>query len=237
VEPQNLNALLAFGAGVLSFLSPCVLPLVPAYLGYLSGISVIKGEEIPRRKVFLHALAFVLGFSAIFTLMGASAGLVGRFLYQIMPWVQKIGGLVIIFFGLHVIGVLKIPFLYQEKRLGHSTSLGWGYASSFLTGVFFSAGWTPCVGPILAAILLLASNTATMMQGAFLLAVYSLGLGIPFLLMGAAFSAVSEWLRRLNRYMNAISIASGLFLIIIGFLIFTDMLRYLAAFGPIIERF
>jgi len=226
VQPQNVNVLVALGAGVLSFFSPCILPLVPAYLGYLSGVSVVTEREIPRKTIFFHSLAFVLGFSFIFVLMGASVGLMGQLLQSIMPWVQKLGGLVIILFGLHVMGLVKIPLLYKEKRWDFSRNPKWGYGSSLVAGILFSAGWTPCVGPILAAILLLASNTATVGKGALLLAAYSLGLGIPFLIAGAAFSAISGWLRRLNRYMRVVSLVSGIFLVVLGFLLFTDMLRY-----------
>ncbi len=224
--PTNVNALVALGGGLLSFFSPCVLPLVPAYLGYLSGISVTTEEgELPRARMFLHALAFVLGFSVVFVLLGASAGALGYLFYDLMSWIQRIGGILIIVFGLHVMGLLKIPILYQEKRLGHFVGSRFGYGSSFLAGVFFSAGWTPCFGPILGAVLLLAGNTATAARGAFLLSVYSLGLGIPFLITGAAFSAISPVLRRLNRYLGIVSLVSGIFLVVLGFLLFTDMLR------------
>jgi cytochrome c-type biogenesis protein len=225
MEPGKINLIIALGAGVLSFLSPCILPIIPAFIGYLSGISL--EERGNRRKVFLHSLFLVLGFSSAFTLMGASAGALGQWLAGAMPIIQKVGGILIVLFGLHILGLLKIPALYQEKRLPFNPGPGAGYGASFLAGVVFSAGWTPCVGPILAAILLMAGNSATAWKGAMLLAAYSLGLGLPFLAVGAAFAPLSPWLSRASRYGKYISWASGAFLIILGFLLFTDTLRLL----------
>lgn len=224
MDPQKVNLLVALSAGMLSFLSPCVLPIIPAFIGYLSGVSLEEGN---RRRVFFHTLSLVLGFSFAFTLMGASAGALGQILREVLPFIQKAGGILIILFGLHVMGLLKIPALYQEKRLPFNPGPGAGYGASFLTGVAFSLGWTPCVGPILAAILLMAGNAATAWKGALLLAVYSLGLGIPFLIVGVAFLPLSRLLRHALRYGKFVSWVTGVFLIVLGFFLFTDKLRML----------
>lgn len=233
---ENITVPIAVLAGLLSFASPCVMPLVPAFLGHLGGTAVSQSEgEIRRLGTFWHALAFVLGFTVIFVALGASIGLLGQLLYDSLPWIQKVGGIVIIVFGLHTMGLLKIPMLYQQRRIEMEKKSSLGYFSSFLLGLFFSAGWVPCVGPILAAILLLASEMRTATEGALLLAAYSLGLGIPFLAVGAAFNALSGPLRRANRYLNIVSVVSGIFLIAMGVLIFTDNLRYFAQFGSFLE--
>jgi len=229
---QNVTIPLAILAGFLSFASPCVMPLVPAFLGYMSGAAVNRADgTVQRLNTFWHALAFILGFSVIFGLFGVFLGLLGYWLQDLIPWIQKIGGIIIIVFGLHMIGVFKIPFLYEERRVEVERKASWGYLSSFLMGVFFAAGWTPCVGPILGGIILLATDAATAWQGAALFVAYSLGLGIPFLLFGLAFDAMSGFLKRANQYLNIVSIISGIFLLVLGILIFTDSLTYLARFG------
>lgn len=212
-----------------------------------------------RLQIFLHACAFVLGFGIIFTLLGSAAGLLGRSLLQYQIILQKIGGILLILFGLTTFGlffklshflqsrtlrgekllvdiVIKAcnffnALLYTERRVKemHEVNPNWGYASSFAVGVSFSAGWVPCIGPILASILLLASNGATAIQGAILLAFYSLGLGIPFLLTGLAFGSVTKILRKLNRYLGVVTIFSGLFLIIMGYILWTDQITALVA--------
>jgi len=232
VDTPNISALLALVAGLLSFLSPCVLPLAPGYVGYLSGTAVRVAGSISitdRRATFLHALSFVLGFSAVFVALGASVGLIGYLLYDFMPAIQKIGGVLLVAFGLHHMGLLKIPFLYQERRIEFKGDPRLGYLSSLLVGVFFGAGWTPCIGVTLSGILLLAGNAATVGRGAFLLAVYSAGLGIPFLLMGLALDRLSGWLQGLNRRMNVVSIISGLFLIGMGIIVYTNTIGKLNA--------
>jgi len=208
-----------------------------------------------QNRTFVHAAAFVLGFTLVFTLLGASVGLVGYVLYSYLPLVQKIGGVVLILFGLVTLGafgwlseqiehrpswresavgraaliVLEwgMALTYTERR-AQAPAVGRGYVASFLTGIFFSAGWVPCVGPILAAILLMASQLQTVAQGTALLFTYALGLGIPFLITGAAFSTMTGVLRRLNRYVGIVSWVSGLFLIFVGWLLFSDQLRLLA---------
>ena len=226
MEELNITLFAALGAGVLSFVSPCVLPLVPAYLGYLSGTAVVSDEQSTSRRwvTFLHALGFVLGFSAIFTILGASMGLLSQLFFGLMPVFQKIGGIVLIVFGLHMVGLFKIPFLYREWRLEARPDNKWGILSSFLVGTIFAAAWTPCIGPILSGILVLASTSGSVGQGALLLFVYSVGLGIPFLLAGLSLDWATPLLRRLNRYGRAISILSGILLVVMGYFVFTDRL-------------
>ena len=228
MEPQNLNVLVAFGAGLLSFISPCVLPLVPVYLGYLGGAAV-SGAEVSRGQTFSHALFFVTGFSLVFVALGASVGLIGYVLLAYMPIIIKIGGVLLIVLGLHLAGVLKLPFLYREKRLDLDIKGKNGYWVSFLVGMIFAAGWTPCVGPILSGILLLASASQTVGRGALLLLAYSIGLGAPFLLTALALGFATKLLKKLNRYMRVVSIIAGIFLILMGVLLITGLFNYLNA--------
>jgi len=220
---------LALLAGLASFLSPCVLPMVPAYIGYLGGRAVTAPEESrPNRlTTFLHALAFVLGFSAVFVSLGAAAGGLGRLLRA--DWVRWLGGLVMVFFGLALMGAVKLPVLYTERRLHLRAGLNWGYLSSALVGVSFAAGWTPCVGPVLGAILALGASQETAGQAALLLTAYSLGLGVPFLLVGLAVDRMGAGLRRLHRYLQPIQVATGAIILIFGVLLFMDWLRVLGA--------
>ncbi len=229
MDGQNVSLALAFAGGLLSFASPCVLPLVPAYLGYLGG-GTVAGLVSDKRAGVLHSLTFVAGFSLVFVALGASVGVISSLLSRYLVWVQRVGGVVLIVFGLHTLGLLQIPFLYADTR-AQFRRRGAGYLSSFLMGVFFSAGWAPCVGPILTAILLLASNTQTAGQGALLLLVYALGLGVPFVLAGLAVGSLTAWIRRMGRYMQWVSWISGALLILIGVAIFTDSLRFLSAYG------
>ena len=228
---------LALFAGLLSFLSPCVLPLVPAYLGYLSGTAVSQSdqEKSNRMATFMHALFFVLGFSVIFVALGATASFIGQMLNQHILTLQRVGGIIVIIFGLHTIGIIKIPFLYYEARAEIKARPKLGYLSSFLIGLVFAAGWTPCVGTVLSAIFFLAADTRTAGQGMLMLTAYSLGLGLPFLLVGGAFETISPWLRKLNRHMNVVSIVSGVFLIVVGVAIFAGWLSYLARFGTFLN--
>ncbi|MFQ5595196.1 MAG: cytochrome c biogenesis CcdA family protein [Anaerolineae bacterium] len=234
---ENITIAIAALAGLFSFLSPCVLPLVPAYVGYLSGATVTaEGVSLAgRREVFFHALGFVLGFSVIFVLLGVTAWSIGDIMFDYLPWLTRIGAIVLIIFGLALIGVFNLPFLYSEKRIQVKVNPSLGYISSFIIGIFFGAGWTPCVGPILGGILLLASQAATVTHGALLLIAYSLGLGIPFLLVGAAFEAASDTIHRLNRRSNWISIVSGVVLIALGLAMFFDKLQLLARYGAFID--
>ena len=232
MQTLNISLFVALSAGVLSFVSPCVLPLVPAYLGYLGG-QVASAEEgtLSRRATFLHGIFFVLGFSVIFVALGAAASGIGQLLYTYRLALMRVGGVVILVFGLHTLGLLKIPLLYYDTRRHYRPRPELGYLSSVLMGFFFGAGWSPCVGATLGAILTLALNEATVARGALLLFAYSLGLGIPFLLMALGVGQAAGILRRARRAMRAVTIISGLFLILLGLLVFTNNLGWLA--GPV----
>ena len=335
MDPHNLTLPIAFIAGLLSFASPCVLPLVPAYIGYLSGTAVISREQ-PARPLapFAHALLFVLGFMAVFVVLGASATFIGRLLVSYSLLLQRVGGVLLVVFGIRLMGALIPPWrsllprsgqagqgsrqvwialaivtglitlllsssyplqrleegllmaavvlsgagfappvqlglalaagllsflsgydspipnaiaslliaavvyffgrtdlLYAEKRFELKQGQPIGYLRSLLVGVIFAAGWTPCIGPILTGILVLASTLETVGQGVALLTVYSLGLGIPFLLVGLAFAPVSKALRRANRYLGIVSVVSGALLALMGILVFTGSLAALAQYG------
>lgn len=337
MESANLTLSIAFLAGLLSFASPCVLPLVPAYMGYLGGTAVISAEQDGTRRetarTFLHSLLFVVGFGLVFILLGASATLIGRFLFDSAILLQRVGGVVLVVFGMRLMAIgwshkrwmaaavlvalatfvldsgliaqgqivvgadfliwllesvlmglvvlagadwgtarrvilavaagilnflasfdLVLPnlvasalimlvviflnrtdFFYAEKKIELGQSEQTGYLRSLLFGVVFAAGWTPCVGPILAGILIVASQLETVGQGVLLLVTYTLGLGIPFLLLGLAFAPLSRWLRRMNRYVGVISIISGVLLVLMGVFIFTDSLTFLSQYGSFLD--
>jgi len=223
----SISIIAAFTAGLLSFLSPCVVPLVPVYLASLCGPEILEPKESRRRiPIFLHSLSFVAGFSIIFVTLGAIAGLTGFAINPSSALLNKIAGSLVIAFGLFMLAALKIPWLNYEKRLSPSLGSTTGYLRSLLTGAIFSLAWTPCVGPILGGILTLALGSGTAWHGASLLAIYSLGLGLPFLIIGVAFDSISPLLRRIHRYSNLIYIISGLLLIAIGALILTNSLNW-----------
>jgi cytochrome c-type biogenesis protein len=230
--PHEVSALIAFAAGFLSFISPCVLPLVPSYLTYITGVSFkeLTDEKVKVRWVTLsHSLLFIMGFSTIFILMGASASYLGQLLVRHQYWIMKAGGVLIIILGIQFTGLINLPFLQMEKRfeLGKKPI---GYLGSFVVGLVFAAGWTPCIGPILSAILLYASTSKNFTTGIFLLAVYSLGLGIPFLLASLAFNSFLTAFGRIKRYLRVMTMVSGFFLIAIGILFLTDTFREINAF-------
>jgi cytochrome c-type biogenesis protein len=333
MDTANLTLSIAFLAGLLSFASPCVLPLVPAYIGYLGGTAVMSGEEGGARRetarTFLHSLLFVLGFGLVFVLLGASATFIGRFLFDSSILLRRVGGVLLVVFGMRLMaigwsrrrwimaavivalatfvldsgllaqgrialdeyaivwleeslmmglvvlagagwstarqvilavaaGILNflasfdtllpnlvasvlIPlavillnradFFYAEKKIELQQTGQTGYLRSLLLGVVFAAGWTPCVGPILAGILVVASQLDTVGEGILLLSSYTLGLGIPFLLVGLAFGPLSRWLRRMNRYLGAVSVISGVLLVLMGIFIYTDSLTFLSRYG------
>ena len=232
----------AFFAGLISFLSPCVLPLVPGYLSYISGVSSDQmragADAATRRRVMINAFGFVLGFSLIFVALGASATALGQLLLDQLDLLSKIAGAVIIVFGLHTMGILRIKWLYMEKRVQLS-SKPLGALGAVVVGMAFGFGWTPCIGPILASILAVAATQETMTQGISLLTVYSLGLGIPFLLAGLAINQFFSVFDRLKRHMRWIEIASGLLLIGVGLLMFTNNLTMLAGWlqqVPVLQK-
>ena len=226
---ENIPLLVAFVAGLLSFLSPCVLPLVPVYLASLAGPEIFEAKAGRRRiPIFLHSLSFVIGFTIVFTLMGAGAGLAGFAIGAHLTLLSKIAGILLIAFGVFMLIALKVPRLNFEKRLTPSQSRTTSYLRSFLTGSIFCLAWTPCIGPILGGVLTLAGSSATAWGGASLLAIYSLGLGIPFLIIGAAFDSITPLLKRIRRHSTRIYIISGAALITVGILILTNRLMVLA---------
>ncbi len=226
-QPQDVSVLIAFSAGVISFVSPCVLPLVPSYLTYITGVSFKDLSEAgPKGKLkwltVSHSLLFIFGFSLVFVLMGASASYLGQVLIQYQSWIMRAGGILIIILGIHFTGIITIPFLQMEKRF-ELKKKPLGYLGSFLVGIVFAAGWTPCVGPILSTILLYASTAKSFTTGIVLLAFYSMGLGIPFFLASLAFNSFLSTFEKIKRYLRVITIVSGLFLIVIGILLLTDL--------------
>ena len=223
---------LAFLAGLASFLSPCVFTLIPAYIGYLGGRAV-GGEATERNRfiTFTHGLAFVLGFSLVFITLGVATSAFGRLLFDLRFILAKVGGIVVIIFGLHMIGVFRIPFLEYDTRVQTMPNPRWGYLSSALMGVFFSAGWAPCVGPVLGAILTLALNGGSVSTGVSLLSAYSAGLAIPFLLAALGVGWVSLTLRRYGKAMHYIEIGMGVVLVIIGILLFAGIFERIALAG------
>ncbi len=224
-------------AGMLSFLSPCVLALVPAYIGYLGGRSVTpSGDVVENRWItFSHGIAFVLGFSVVFVLLGAAASAIGALLYDVRLWLARIGGVVVILFGLHTMGVINIPFLDYDTRRQVQPNPSLGYVSSALMGVFFSAGWAPCVGPVLGAVLTLALNSARITEGVVLLSAYSVGLAVPFLLAALGIGRVAELMRRYGKVVRYLSIATGVILVILGIMLMTGTLERLAQYGFFVD--
>jgi cytochrome c-type biogenesis protein len=225
VETVSLGV--AFTAGLLSFLSPCVLPMVPVYIAALVGPEAIAQERKRRFNVFFHSLSFVLGFIIVFTFIGAGFGLTGLALSSHAVLLRQISGALLIFFGLFLIAGRWIPALNYEKRITTGTLKVTGYLRSLIIGAIFAFAWTPCVGPILASILTIAVNSETAARGAILLGVYGLGLGLPFLVIGAAFDTVSPLLKRITRYSGLIYIVSGIILIAIGILTLLNKLTLL----------
>ncbi len=235
---DNITFGIAFFAGVASFLSPCVFALVPAYIGYLSGRSVAAGDSQGKTNslvTFSHGVVFVLGFSVVFVILGALAGALGGLRYQVTDILVKVGGVVVVLFGLHMTGILRIPFLDYDLRPQNQPDRNRGYISSALMGVFFSAGWAPCVGPVLGAILTLSFNQGGSVQGALLLAAYSAGLAIPFLLAATQIGWVTTIIRRYGKVMHYTEIVMGVILIGIGILLFMGRFEQLATLGNFIE--
>jgi len=238
-QPQEISVLIAFVAGFLSFISPCVLPLVPSYLTYITGVS-FKELTLEEKKgkvrwvTISHSLLFIAGFSMIFILMGASASYLGRLLAQYQDWLTKAGGILIIILGIQFTGIINIPFLQMERRI-ELRQRPLGYIGSFLVGVVFAAGWTPCVGPILSTIILYASTSQDFATGVLLLTVYSLGLGFPFFLSSLAFNSFLSTFDKIRRFMRVITIVSGFFLILVGILFLTDMFSTLHTYLHLFE--
>jgi len=229
----DISFVAAFFAGVISFISPCVLPLVPAYISIMSGVSL---EELTtnnsakmRTKILISSLVFILGFSLVFVLLGASATYVGKFLLTRMAIVRIVAGSVIIIFGLHLTGIFRIKFLLYEQRFNKKQSKI-SYVSTFFIGMAFAFGWSPCLGPILSAILGIAAMQENVSQGVALLSVYSLGLGLPFFLTALATNYCLGIFNRIKKHLRLVEIVSGIFLIIIGILILFDFFTILSSY-------
>jgi cytochrome c-type biogenesis protein len=225
-EPATLGMVVAFVAGLLSFLSPCVLPLVPSFIGFLTGMTLPE-LGMRRRAAFLHALLFIVGFSLVFILLGASATALGRTLAYYQVWLQRAGGVLIILFGLLCLGVLTAPGLLTERRFQLERKPV-GYLGSALVGMAFAAGWTPCIGPVLGGILGLAATSQDVSRGMLLLAVYSAGLAVPFLLAAIAIESFFGWFQRFRRFLPWVMRVSGVLLVFVGMLLLTGEFTRLA---------
>lgn len=242
---MNISLIVSsFIAGILTFLAPCTLPLVPAYLGFISGSS-LEDLENPvvakkaRGKIFLNGFFFMLGFSAVFIVMGTLVGFIGAaLLAPYRRWLGRIGGVFVIIFGLFMLNVLNIPFLTREKQIKAPALFKRGKPlNSFILGSAFAFGWTPCVGPILGSILLLASTSTTALQGAFLLTIFSAGLAIPFLLIAAGIGSSSRYIQSISPYLSVISVIGGIFLIMLGVLLVTEKIGVLISHSYGLFRF
>lgn len=227
---DNISLILAFSAGLLSFLSPCVLPLVPAYVSYLTGSAINELDNKKAKLTILYkSFGFVLGFSIIFIIMGASITSLGKLFNDNQVIFRKISGTLMIIFGFHTMGLLKIKLLYREKRFS-SFNKASGKFSSILMGMAFAAGWTPCIGPILSSILIYASSFETIGKGILLLSVYSLGLAVPFILTALAIGSFTKHKNAIFKYLPIISYISGILLVSMGVLIFTDKVTKLSGY-------
>ena len=241
VAMSSLNLATAFIAGLVSFLSPCVLPLIPGYVCFVSGVSLqdlqVSGPNpVSVRRAFVSTVWFVLGFSAVFIVLGASATTLGALLLRKLALFRWVAGAVIMLFGIHLTGLVRIPFLQVEKKF-EVRSRPLTQAGAFLVGAAFAFGWTPCIGPILAGILALASTQETIGRGMLLLAVYSAGLGLPFLATSLGIGVFLRVFARFKRYLRAVEIASGILLLLIGLLIMTDRLSAFTQSVPFFNRF
>jgi len=232
---DNIPILLAFSAGLLSFLSPCVLPLMPAYISYLTGSSIEELKDDKTKLLTLYrSFGFVLGFSIIFILMGISITSLGKILITHKDLFRKIGGVIIIIFGLHTLGVFKVKLLYREKRFLSFDKIK-GPFSSVIMGMAFGAGWTPCIGPILSSILIYATSMDSIGKGVLLLIMYSLGLAVPFILTAVAIESFTKQFRKLSKYLPIIPTISGVLMIIMGVVIFANKLASLSRYGNFIN--
>ncbi|WP_308216654.1 cytochrome c biogenesis CcdA family protein [Pseudalkalibacillus decolorationis] len=229
-EMENVTIFIAFTAGLVSFFSPCVFPLIPAYVANLTG-STIEGDRVVvgKKAVFIRSITFIIGFSIIFVLLGASASFLGGFLAQYQDLITRIGGLLIIMFGMQMTGLLQMKLLMSEKRFQMDAKKEKNFWRSLIMGMVFAAGWSPCVGLALSSILILAGSSGTLMTGIFMLIVYSLGLAIPFLLIAFLITYSLKVMKRINKWMPKISTASGWLLIALGLLLFTGQLQKISA--------
>jgi len=224
-------AIPSFLAGILTFLAPCTLPLVPGYLAFISGADTDEREQ-KRGKIFWNGVSFIVGFSLVFILLGTVAGLIGQAFAPYQIWLSRVAGVLIIIFGLFMVGILKIPLFNKEQHLKAPKIFKRGnLLGSFLFGSAFSLGWTPCVGPILGSILLLASTSTTAFSGAFLLGIFSLGLAVPFLIIAFSVSKAEMYLSKITKYLNIVSVVGGIFLITLGVLVLTNKMPVFLAWS------
>ena len=232
---------MAFFAGLLSFLSPCVLPLVPGYLSIISGVSLdqLKNESQNaslRRSVIVSSIMFIIGFSITFIVLGATASALSKAVLTRMPILMKIAGIIIIVFGLHLLGIFRINALYQDKRM-HNVQSQRGALGAMVLGLVFALGWSPCIGPILASILAVASQQETVLQGVFLLVIYSAGLGVPFLLTSLGLNRFLAFYTRFKKHFRALELVSGVLVLGIGFLIFFNRMTVLNQYFQFFNEF
>ncbi len=230
MEPASISYIAAFLGGIIAFFSPCILPLIPAYFSYITGLTFNNLKENSsaeiRKITFLHSCFFVIGFSLVFILLGASATFLGQLLFNYQDIIRKIGAILIIFFGFYIAGWINLPFLMQERKL-HLKFKPAGYLGSAVVGMVFGLGWTPCVGPILGSILVLAGTSQNIGQGILLLTFFSLGLAIPFLMASLAFNSFLNYFNAVKKHLEIISKISGVLLIILGiFLWFGSLPRF-----------
>ena len=228
MAPESLTVLVAFTAGLLSFLSPCVLPLVPSYVTFITGMG-LDDVSRARRTALVHAILFVLGFSFIFVALGAGASVFGQLLREYRVWIARVGGVLMVLMGLWMLDVLRIGALQQERRI-HLSDKPLGYLGTVLVGVAFGAGWTPCLGPTLGAILLLAANESELGKGITLLSFYSAGLAVPFLVSALALEKFLSFFQSFRRNIGKVNRIAGILLIVVGVLMFTGWFERLAAF-------
>jgi cytochrome c-type biogenesis protein len=227
-DTPSLGLMISFTAGLLSFLSPCVLPLIPSYVTFITGMSLDEVQRA-RRATLVHSLLFVAGFTLVFLALGASATLLGRALLAYRDWISRVGGVLIVVFGLYLLGVFNIGLLARERRV-HIADKPLGYLGTLLVGMAFAAGWTPCIGPILGSILIYTSSSADLGRGILLLLAYSLGLAIPFLLASVAIGRFFTAFARFRPHLAWVSRAGGVLLVIIGLLLVTDYFTILASY-------
>ncbi len=241
----DVTIYMAFAAGLISFLSPCVLPLVPGYISFISGVSFAeirdKEDSAPflsreKRTILYSSICFIIGFSLVFILLGATATWLGTFISSKMPFLTKLAGLIIIFFGIYMLGLIRPRFLYKEARF-QINNRRFGYAGALLVGGAFALGWTPCIGPILGGILVYAGTLEKVNQGVFLLATYSLGLGIPFLLTAFGIQWFWRFFSRIKKSLRILEVAGGVIMVILGVMVFTNKLVLIQAYLPFLNKF
>jgi cytochrome c-type biogenesis protein len=225
---MELNGIIAFSSGILSFFAPCVLPLVPSYLVFISGVSIDHLDEpktVKFKSVMLtHSIAFVFGFSLVFIVLGISSSIIGEFLSAYQTYISRIGGILLIILGLFTLNLIKIPFLSQEKVV-HLKTKPLGFLGSFIAGIVFSLGWTPCIGPALSSILIIASTEESAWQGGYLLSMYSLGFAVPFILSALLFDQLLKFIRRYGFIVKYTMRVMGILLIVVGLLLATANLQ------------